>query len=536
MLALQKFRETAGRILRFLSDALDKCARGIENLGRLVSIKHSAPQDSAKTIRHALRIRRWLGWPTVVAIILFWVVLYLPHLRTSPSWYGDETYALMIGKSIFTGTPHHGPYNYTFFRPGYQPGYYSLIGAAAWLTGGDILGARFFNTLLALAIALLLAYRSRAIGGVYGALAAAFLFLSYQQSVIHFRYAFAHNFIALGILIAVLGSTYANREKANKWSAVGLLLACQAHPNALYGAVGILPMSLLRRRNLFMIYGVPLVVGVGTLLTLYFLWPADVLQDLKSTAENYFLMGQEAAPNIFQNLQSFFTQDAFHFAAVLGLCWAIVKRKWPLVFPFVIVSILLIGNRNNLLVFYYQAVVLLPLVGLSLGLLFSLLFKMARRTHFSVGYFSVVFLLGLLLMLAPFQASLSGKLIPRNYPWTTQSISDVEQTAAFINRSTTPDDLVICNGNIGWLLHCKTADWLQVTTWEGLPTVFFEDGMPRNRFLYSVDPAEAKFIVIGDIDLIWSFHQTNVEEVFQKTFRMHQQPTWISSTYSVYKK
>lgn len=91
----------------------------------------------------------------LVSISLFWALLYVPNLRTSPRWYGDETLTLMIGKALFAGHPADRSLKITFWHPSYtyQPGYAWFAGGMAWLFGGDILGARVLNVLLALAIA-----------------------------------------------------------------------------------------------------------------------------------------------------------------------------------------------------------------------------------------------------------------------------------------------------------------------------------------------------------------------------------------------
>ena len=39
----------------------------------------------------------------LILIGLFWSILYLPNLRTSPPWYGDEILTLDIGKSLIMG-------------------------------------------------------------------------------------------------------------------------------------------------------------------------------------------------------------------------------------------------------------------------------------------------------------------------------------------------------------------------------------------------------------------------------------------------
>ncbi|HEY5814280.1 MAG TPA: hypothetical protein VIT23_16695, partial [Terrimicrobiaceae bacterium] len=161
----------------------------------------------ARKLVRPIREVRWRAFIIPLSVIFaIWSVLYLPNLRTSPSWYGDETVALTAGLDLTRGIAAHRAVWNTFWHPyaPYQPGYEFLVGGMARLFGGDILGGRFFNALLALALALVIYFYGRSILGIFPAFFAALLFLSYEQSVIHFRWIFTHNLVALGFVIAVL--------------------------------------------------------------------------------------------------------------------------------------------------------------------------------------------------------------------------------------------------------------------------------------------------------------------------------------------
>lgn len=107
--------------------------------------------------------RRRLALAVTVFLILQWSVLYLPHLRTAPSWYGDEGLALTAGLKLAHGVAAHGSFKNTFWNPyaPYQPLYEWIVGNASWISGGDIIGGRLFNAILALALAVLIAFGGR---------------------------------------------------------------------------------------------------------------------------------------------------------------------------------------------------------------------------------------------------------------------------------------------------------------------------------------------------------------------------------------
>ena len=108
----------------------------------------------------------------------------------------------------------------TFWHPyfPYQPGYAWLAGCFAFLTGGDILGARFLNALIALFIAMLISFWGRQHFGVIAAWFGALVFLSYDQSVIHFRWVYPHNAVALGFALCLL-ALLRSSHPLNDWLA-----------------------------------------------------------------------------------------------------------------------------------------------------------------------------------------------------------------------------------------------------------------------------------------------------------------------------
>ena len=52
--------------------------------------------------------------------------------------------------------------------------------------------------------------------------------------------------------------------------------------------------------------------------------------------------------------------------------------------------------------------------------------------------------------------------------------------------------------------------------WEGLPTFTYEHGLPKDRFRYPADIDRAKFLVLTDIDRIWTLGQPNVNAVLNE--------------------
>ena len=307
----------------------------------------------------------------VLLLLAVWLVLYLPHLRTSPPWYGDETLTLMIGRSLFAGEGADRALHATFWHPSYayQPGYAWIAGWAASFAGGDILGARFLNALLALAVAITILLGGRRPFGLGPALFGALMFLTYSQTVIHFRWVYPHNAVALGFAITVLCLLRASSWRSDWTAGAGLALAAAAHPLFVHGALASWLCRIKRPAAWVRMAAFPALAAVSCIgWTLARQNPHFwVFDDIQLLGEFYgkFSRDNGSGFQVFQNFRVFYTQDFFHagaFAAAMVCC---NRRFYAIPLFLVVVSGLLLQNRQNLPVFYYQAVVFLPVMTLA---------------------------------------------------------------------------------------------------------------------------------------------------------------------------
>lgn len=489
------------------------------------------------------RLRRQFVVLPLVSIIFIWGLLYLPHLRTSPRWYGDETLTLMISQSVFAGAPADRSFIPTFWHPSYsyQPGYAWLAGAASWLSGNDIVGARALNALLALAIAALLYFGSRSIIGILPAWFGALLFLTYDQSVIHFRWIYPHNAVALGFLICVLALLRKAAWKPDWLAGIGLAIAALSHPLFAHGAIAAGLLRLKSPRSWIPLALPPFLALVLTMgLTVLKQWPHHWLsQDIATLFQFYRQYSDEfgGGPKVLLNLFNFYTHDFFHFGAFIGLLLCCRKRLYPIAVFVGIVSFLLLQNRQNIPVFYYQAVVFLPLLALAwAGGLYTICDLLRRRLHVRRPIRLIqgaAFLIPIFFVVLISPAAVRGKLVSRNDIWVTQDTTEVQKAAEFINQNTSPSDLVIGSSNIGWLLHSRSADYVQATAWAGLPTFTFDPLPPRERFRFPADLNAAKFAVIGDIEQRWTFSQPNVSVLVNKLAEDKWPIVWQGPNYMI---
>jgi hypothetical protein len=488
-------------------------------------------------------LKRRLMWAPLLVILLVWILLYLPHLRTSPRWYGDETLTLMIGKGLASGQAADRSLDATFWHPSYpyQPGFVWLAGVMAWIFGGDIFGARLLNTSIALAIALLIYFGSRAILGCLPSLFGALMFLSYDQAVIHFRWIYPHNGVALGFTITILALLRSSRPRVDWTAGLGLAIGALSHPLFIHGAAAALACRI-KRPNAWLRLIVPATIVLASTigLSLVRYWPhLWVFQDIVTLVEFYRDFSRENAGDwqAARNIAIFYSHDMFHLISLVAIILCCSRRLYPIAIFAGTVSFLLLQNRQNLPVFYYQAIVLLPIFALAwaggLRTISIWLRPMLRETFARRALLYTAMLVPIAMTLLILPSSLRGNLLSRNDYWVTQDVNEVERAAAWINEHVRPDELVICSQNIGWLLNCRTADLLQSTAWERRTTFGFPRVFEARRFRYDADISRAKYLVLGDIDSRWTIHQENVWPSLERISQEKWPIVWSGKYYLV---
>ncbi len=489
-----------------------------------------APKESTSGPQKRFRRKFFVRVATGV-VLLAWSSLYLPNLGTTPRWYGDETITLSCGQDLAQGVfANRATWN-TYMNPQfcYQPGYVFLVGLASTVSHQNIAWPRFLNALCALGIALVALHVLGRRFGLLTALSIGLLFLAYEQSVIHFRWVYAHNAVALGLFICFCFQTIPMRRRRSWGAGAGLAIAAASHPLALQGGLVAFLNRWNQPRTWLPLLVPPLAVGLLSLSPI-FLWKPDwLIHDIFELKEFYGSFTQELGAG-WQwpiNFWSFFTQDWFHILALASALFCLFSRFRPIALASILIVALLTRNRQNLPVFYYQAVVILPLLAAGIGYAIVRLSKVLPwPKHISRW---LAFVLPALLFCFVLPKVCTSSLISRNDPWVVHSITDIKETADWVNQNTQPEDLVICHWNIGWLLHSQNADPLMCVGWQGMPTFTYENGISRDRFRYSADQKRAKFLVICDIDRIWTFGQLNVNQIFNDQSFLSWTPVYQNS-------
>ena len=487
------------------------------------SLKKSVPPKLPFRRKYFLRL-------ATGAFLLVWTSLYLPNLGTTPRWYGDETITLSCGQDLVHGIfANRATWN-TFMNPQfcYQPGYVFLVGLASTVSHKNIAWPRFLNALCALAIAwIALCVLGRRFGIIPG-LSIGLIFLTYEQSVIHFRWVYPHNAVALGLFICFCLQTIPNRKYRSWLGGVGLAIAAASHPLAVQGGLAAFLNRWNQPRTWLPLFLPPLAVGLLSLSPIFIWKPNWLIHDIFELKEFYGSFTQDLGEG-WQwpiNFWSFFTHDWFHILALASVLFCLFSRFRPIALASILIAALLTRNRQNLPVFYYQAVVILPLLSAGIGYAIIRFFKILPLPKHTTRW--LAFILPVLLFLLVLPKVWTSSLIPRNDPWVVRSTEDHQQTISWLIANTATDDLVLCNSNIGWRLNCKNADFLMLTAWEGYTTFPYIHGLKKERFRFNIGIADSKYLVFTNIDRIWTMSQPNVQIVLNDGTLNNYIPVFVS--------
>jgi len=461
--------------------------------------------------------RRYLGGGLLI-ITIVWSLLYLPNLRISPPWYGDEILTLDIGKSLTRGEAANRAVYCTFNSPtyNYQPGFAWCVGWLSRLTHGDILGGRICSTLVGWATAAVgFWFLSRRYGLATG-LFFAFLLLGCSQAIVHYRWIYPHNVVGLS-LIGAAGILLRPANPRQDWKAGGFLaMGAASHLLAAHATLVSGICRIRRPRSWIPIALPPALVFAGTFALLSLHFGSWVSEDFRALLDQYGRYNEENGSGFrfCLNFLNFFAQDPFHMLAALGCLLVLCSRSYPLGILSMGMVFLLTRNRQNLPLFYYQAMAVLPLLAASMAVGCRQVIRYLLRTrlarHRKVMRWMIP-VLALILPLSQVPSVLQGQLPVRISPWVVSSIPDYESAARWLNENTHAEDLVITYWNLGWLLKARNADILTAAAWAGYPAGdYFPTPPDHARFRYAADLNQAKFFAITELDEHWAFAQGQV--------------------------
>ena len=492
---------------------------------------------------------RWIA----IGLVAVWAVLYLPNLRTSPNWYGDEGEWMEKCWQLAHGRAHIGPVVNDFVYPyPYPPLYMWVNGTMLRIFGYDVVVGRAFGAVTALACAGLLFWIGRRVKDEWFGMLCAGALLVYENADVNFRWVRSHPLTGTVVLASVgFLIRYLQDKKLRDLALGGLFTALATASN--YYAVGMIPgvmavaawVNWRRWRD----WTAWRDVGVGALTAgafglLFLIWYLTTQGGVAHLREQVRLMGGMADPTpateIVARIGKFLFdtptaigpkgpagKDWWLCAAAVGLVAFPVKRLrvwlpvWVLLLMWPIFK-----KQDNVSWFFYPAMIFLPLLALGVGgtlhqagkLLGMALKKETIATRLAPG------IVALTLWCLPTWRGAWGHFDTMIDGFTQRSIPEAEAAMNFVNGNTTTDDFVLVPKQIYWLVkkarlsmisHCGPYDGKTNGAWPA--------PIPRSAYWFDCDWPNAKYAVIASgvdrqgqglgIDLVYTRGAAGGQEV-----------------------
>ncbi len=496
---------------------------------------------------------RWLA----AALLILWIFLYLPHLRTSPNWYGDEGEWMDKCWTLVHGTPRVGPIINDFVFPyPYPPLYMAVNGALLRAFGNDILVARALGALTALAAAGILFWIGKRLRDDWFGVVCGASLLVYAQADMNFRWVRSHPMAGtLALASAGFLICYLQDKRLRDLMGAGLFCALATATN--YYTVGMIPAviavavwvnaphwrKVTAWRNVFL--GAAAAGGYGTLFVLWYLMTKGGLGHLQEQLHRLSGMTQpaplsEVAARIVKfcfdtpthiGVTGLEGHDLWLIAAVIGLAaFPVARLRAWLVLWLLLLMYPIFRKQDNVSWFFYPATIFLPLMALGVGGALEQAGRLIVRFITKKDVLAARLAPACVAFLFWGATTLTGAMGHFDSlidTFSQYSAPDAEAAMRYVNDHTTADDFVLAPKQIYWLVKTPRKCMLsQVAVYEGGTNAAWPVPIPRDTFWFDCDWQNAKYLVLASgvtrdghphgIDLVYTRSLGGVQEIIDE--------------------
>jgi Dolichyl-phosphate-mannose-protein mannosyltransferase len=466
---------------------------------------------------------RWL----MIGLVALWALLFLPNLRTSPNWYGDEGEWMEKCWQLANGQARIGPVSNDFVYPyPYPPLYMWVTGTALRLFGNDVVVGRAVGVLTALAAAGILFWIGRRLKDEWLGFFCAAALLVYENADVNFRWVRSHPMTGMFALASVgFLIRYLNDKRLRDLALAGMFTALATACN--YYAVGMIPgviavavwVNWKRWRELpawrdVLVAGLT-AGGFGLVFVGWYLMAHGGVPHL--LAQVKLMGGMAQSPPVSEVITRigrfcFNTPTAFTATGPTGRDWWLVLavvgmaafpvgrlRVW-LVAWVVLLMWPIFRKQDNVSWFFYPAMIFLPVMALGVGGALEQAGRLAGKALKSSA---------LPVRLAP------GVVVLVLWCWPTfgkawshfdtlidaftqQSVADADAALAFVNANTTSEDFVLVPKQVYWLVkHARKSMLSHCDPYNGKTNGAWPAPVPREDYWFDCRWQAAKYAVLA---------------------------------------
>lgn len=457
----------------------------------------------------------------LIIIVLLSALFRLWDLRNNPKWYGDEIGYINSALSLITGKLSLGAVKWIFLIPWPSPPFYNIVNGVLLLFKRDILILRLFCAFLGVITTVIIYLIGKEFVNKRVGLISSFVFAIYPLAININRRVFPHNLAMLFITLAFYFCLVYRRTKdKNLLFLIGII--CALASLTTYWVVGLfifvyMFFFFVDRKQLKIVFLLSISLIVIFFLWLFLQYREYFLSDIKgmmrlasgSRDKNFITY-------ILQNYYNFFNIDYFIAAGIIGLLFAPkLENRIIIIGLFLSLSFEIFRQRENIPVFFYPAIILVPVLALGIGIMISRIsYFITKLTKRQITDIVVTFIIIPFLPFAynDFRQCSSGFVTKMDY-WAIQNHIDLEETAIFVNANVKEEDFVLASSNLWWLVKCNSADLVQSAAQNGITSDFIPVPLDKNRFIFNCDYKKAKYLIIDNLVRRWMISQNGVIDI-----------------------
>lgn len=494
----------------------------------------------------------------LILILVVSIFFRFVNLAENPPWYSDEGSYFSVTKNLINKRLQFEALNWTFFSSYLpQPPLFFLFSALSILFfGTKLVSLRIVSAISSVFTTLVLYFAGEKVSSKKSALLSSFLFAIYPLGIIYSRWAFHYNLSMLFITLSI----WCSLEYLEKKSLFYLYLTSIFVGLASFSSYNALPLifSLIYlsnkitqaqvkegvRPSYFKYYFLPPLIAISFLIVLllcvFIIDKHSLIFDLKTLC----IRAASEPPQLgilksyFYAIKNFFRIDFFIILGTIGLLLASSIHRWYLLLTFFFLSLVPFSRQGPYIdIFFYPAVLLLPLTFLGLAILIERVLNSGTKyfSRFSLLFAILISVISMTVIAKDLFFLFYGFRHKMNY-FATLDTKTVKEVAEFVNNNTDATDLVIAPAYLYHLLNCRYASFFQSVAYEGDSVLFYPANIDKKRFYYDCSYKNAKFIVFGHIDKIFTLRQKPARILYEQMFKDNLKIVFQKGEFLIYGK
>ena len=457
----------------------------------------------------------------IVAIILLALYLRWENVGADPDWYTDEGTHLEIARHWLNGEQRYlaiGQSTLLFAKlPLFEwvlAGFIAVFGKSMttlrMLTGGLGVVTVWLLYQISKDWRLMVGDSDLTIHPLISTLFPPFLLAVYPNAVLYSRFGFSYGLVAVWGLLVFWGLGQYVHGRGGRWlllASVGMGLGLLTD----FWMVCLMPAFFLTvllkngaRIGKDVVWSMLVLVMPFGLFTMGMLLTASDSFWFDMDYTLFRLGGRSLGEQfnlIVENITVLFAQDRWFLLGFAGL-WCIPDRKWRvLTLAFFALPLLVLGRTVALYgLSYYYLIPVLPFVAMGVGQLIVTLIHYVLFIFKSKRVAGVLAVLFIWLAVFVFGES-------RQMDGVTPFLLDAEnagKTATFLNSQLQPDDVVVANPTLAWMIEGNVADFQMMVAKNGVATPHMPANIPPDRWLFDPSLENVDYVVVDNLWDNWT--------------------------------